>query len=126
MPQPTVRVLGERELKRTLRRAGRDLDEVKDAHRKAAAFVANAAAARAPRRTGALASTVRGNNAARKATVSAGRARVPYAGPIHWGWPARNITAQPFIADAAQDTEPAWVRLYLDDIKDIIGKVRGL
>jgi hypothetical protein len=30
------------------------------------------------------------------AVVRAGRASVPYAGPIHWGWPSRHITAQPF------------------------------
>jgi len=126
MARPVVRVIGEDRLRRSLRRAGHDLDEVKDAHRKAAAYVAGRARSAAPQVTGRLAGTVRGNNAVRRATVKAGGYGVVYAGPIHWGWPRRNITAQPFIADTAQATEPQWLRIYLDDIDSILGKVRGL
>lgn len=126
MTTSVVRVRGAAQLRRTLRRAAGDLDEVKAAHRRAAAYVAGVASARAPRRSGRLAGGVRGNNAARRATVSAGGYGVVYAGPIHWGWPARNIAAQPFISDAAVATEPTWVGMYLDDVNRILSKVKGL
>jgi hypothetical protein len=33
--------------------------------------------------------------------VTAGSRSVPYAGPIHFGWPRHNIKPQPFLYDAA-------------------------
>ena len=58
--------------------------------------------------------------------MSVGRASVPYAGAIHWGWPARNIRAQPFLTNAAASTEPTWVAQYLADIQKIVDQVRGV
>ena len=55
----------------------------------------------------------------------AGRAAVPYAGPIHWGWKARNIRAQPWIAETATSTQPVWMRMYEQGIKREMDKVRG-
>ena len=49
---------------------------------------------------------MRASRLAKGVRVSVGRATVPYAGAIHWGWPARNISAQPFLTDAAKQTEP--------------------
>jgi len=57
--------------------------------------------------------------------VQAGRASVPYAGPIHWGWPARNIEPQPFLTDAAVATEPRWTAQYLEDVEAALAKVKG-
>lgn len=125
MAGPGVRVEGARQLRATMRKAGADLDDLKAAHAAVAAFVATRAAAAAPRLTGALGGNVRGNKAAARATVKAGGARVPYAGPIHWGWAARNIPAQPFIAATAQDTEPTWVALYEQGVATAIDQVRG-
>ncbi|WP_380166590.1 HK97 gp10 family phage protein [Jannaschia sp. R86511] len=111
-PLATYRVEGARELRRTLRTVHDGVEDLKDANAQAAAIVASAAVARAPRRTGRLISSVRGNRAAGRATVTYGGARLPYAGPIHWGHPARNIAAQPFVTDAATDTEPVWLPAY--------------
>lgn len=88
-------------------------------------MVAAAGRARAPKLTGALAGTVRPSGTKTRAVVRAGFARVPYAGPIHWGWPARGIAAQPFLSDAATSTEPAWQNIYLDAINKTIDKVEG-
>lgn len=107
-----VRVEGLPQLRRTFRKLEADTADLKDANAAAAAMVASAASARAPRRTGALASSTRGNRALSRATVSAGGAALPYAGPIHWGWPSRGIAGQPFIVDAAQATEAAWLPVY--------------
>jgi hypothetical protein len=121
----SVTVEGFDRLIRTLRKAGEDISDMKDANALAASMVASAASARAPRRTGALAGNVRGSRKAKGATVRAGGARVPYAGPIHWGWPRRHITAQPFISTAARDTEPRWVAAYLDAVQRALDNVKG-
>jgi hypothetical protein len=50
---------------------------------------------------------------------------VPYAGPIHWGWPARHIKAQPWIYDAAQNSAEQWTGLYLAALEKIIDGIEG-
>jgi hypothetical protein len=119
----TVRAEGLRRLRADLKQLGDDLGDLKDANARAAQLVATAAAARAPRRTGRLAGSVRGNRAAGRATVVAGRASVPYAGPIHYGWPAHGIEPHPFVIDAAQATEAEWLGLYLEDIDQQLDKL---
>lgn len=118
-----LQVQGLREVQRTLRRLEEDTTDLKDAHASAASTVANAAAARAPKRTGRLANSVRGNRAAGKAEVKAGGAAVPYAGPVHWGWPAHHMTGDPFIADAAVDTESQWLPAYEHALADVVDRI---
>lgn len=120
-----IKVEGGARLRRTLRQAGADLGDLAAAHSATARMVAAAGRARAPKVTGRLAGTVRPSGTKTKAVVRAGFARVPYAGPIHWGWPARNITAQPFLSDAATSTEPAWQQIYLDALDRTISRVEG-
>lgn len=50
--------------------------------------------------TGLLRSSVRAGKAKTRATVSAGRAKVPYAGVINYGWPKRGISPVHFLNDA--------------------------
>ena len=123
--QAGVRVQGLRELQRSLRRLQADTADLKTANATAAATVAAAAQLRAPRRTGRLAASVRGNRAAGRAQVRGGGARVPYAGPVHYGWPARGIEPQPFVIDAAQATEHVWLPAYQRALTDAVAKVRG-
>lgn len=125
MAAPVVRIEGLSQLKRQLKTMTGDVSDLKAANSAVAAFVASAAASRAPRRSGALAGSVRGNRAVGRAQVRGGGARVPYAGPIHWGWPSRGIEAQPFISTAAQQTESTWLPIYQADITRAVDKVRG-
>lgn len=118
-----VQVHGLRELRRGMRQLNEDLADLKDANATAAATVASAAAARAPHLTGRLAASVRGNRALSRATVLAGGARVPYAGPVHWGWPAHHIEAHPFVVDAAQATEPVWLPAYQLAVEQAVDRV---
>lgn len=120
-----VQVQGARQLRATLRKAGRDLNDLKEAHAQVSAFVAAAAKGTAPRVSGNLAGSIRGNRAATSAVIKAGGARVPYAGVIHWGWPRRNIRAQPFLTDAASSTEPRWRLIYLQSVNRIVNTIRG-
>jgi hypothetical protein len=124
MAQQPVRVVGAAQLRRALKRAGADLADMKAANEAVARTVAHAAADRAPRRSGRLASSIRGNRAVSTAVVRAGSARVPYAGPIHWGWHRRNIKANPWISKAAQATEPVWVAEYKSAVDQIIHRIQ--
>ncbi len=123
MARAVLHVEGMPAVRRKLRALGDDLVDLKEANARAAAIVATAAAARAPKRTGRLAASIRGNRAVGRAEVKAGGARVPYAGPVHWGWPARGITAQPFAAEAAQQTEHVWLPAYAEDVARVVDKL---
>lgn len=123
MAAAQLRVDGARRLRTTMRRAGIDMAELREVHAAAARLVA--ARADPPRRTGRLAATIRAGATQRQATVRAGYARVPYAPVIHWGWPARGIRAQPFLSEAAQASEPAWVELYARHVEQIINTIEG-
>ena len=126
MATPAIRVEGARQLRAALKRAGIDVADLKAAHKEAAELVKRAADPVAPRRSGALAASTRAAGTQGAAIIRVGTARVRYAGPIHWGWPARNIKAQPWIADAAERTEPEWSQEYLDHLEHIIQAIEGV
>jgi hypothetical protein len=119
-------VEGGRELRRTLKGAGIDLSNLKNVHKQAAALVVTRARTEAPRRSGHLADSIRAGATQRAGIVRAGFARVPYGNPIHWGWPAHHIKGNPFITRAAQETQPAWLRLYLDYVENALDTVKGI
>lgn len=123
---PVVTVEGARQLRASLKRAGSDLTDMAKVHATVSRYVSMRAAAMAPRRSGRLSGSVRGNQAKASAVVRAGGARVPYANPIHWGWPARHIRSQPFLVDAAHVTEPTWTRYYLTEVERIVSTVHGI
>lgn len=110
---------------RTARKAEVDLSELKEANYRAGEIVADAAATRAPRRTGKLAASVRSARQLRRTRITAGRASVPYAAPIHWGWPARGIDANSFISNAARATESVWLPEYRKNVEDALAKIHG-
>lgn len=122
---PALQVEGGRELRASLKAAGADLGDLKAAHRAASTLVSAAAAGRAPRRTGTLAASLRPGATQTSALIRGGGARVPYGGPIHWGWPGHNIAPNPFISEAAQATEPTWVEAYRRDVAHIVDSVKG-
>ena len=71
------------------------------ANKEAAQVVADQAKVEVPRRSGRLARSIGVQASQTSAFVKAGTAaRVPYAGPIHFGWPKRNIRPQPFLYEA--------------------------
>lgn len=106
-----------------MRAAGVDMTELTEANRAAAAVVAPAAGQRAPVRTGALAASMRPTATRAAARVAS---RLPYAGAIHWGWPAHNIAPNPFASEAATDTEPTWTPIYERRIDQILSKIKGV
>ena len=106
MPKPAIEVDGTRELRRIIRRIENQemKDGLKRANKQAAEVIAEPAQKDAPRASGALAKSVRATGGVASGAVKVGsKARVPYAGVIHYGWPARNIQPQPFVTEALQE-----------------------
>ena len=113
------------ELVSTMRAAEVEDDELKEITVAAGLLAAAASRPLIPVRTGRLAGSLRSNKAARRATVAVGRAAVPYAGPIHWGWPGHNIEAQPFGVEGLERAEPGITALYVAGIEKILDRVKG-
>lgn len=110
-----VRIEGLRDLRRDLRAMDRALPKQLNASLRAA-MKPVIGAARAPHLTGRLAASLRPFATARAAGV---RSSLPYAAPIHWGWPRRNIKAQPFISEAAESRMDAIIDEVGDGIEDL-------
>lgn len=81
-------------------------------NRSTAQYVVPIAKGLAPRESGDLAGSVRAGATQRQGYVIAGSSLVVYAAPIHWGWPARDIPAQPFMTEALGEAEPEIVTQY--------------
>lgn len=124
------KVEGARQLRASLRRAGDDLTDLKDANRAAADIVTPAARTRAPRRSSRLEDSVRAGATKTAAVIRAGNNRktasgVPYANPIHWGWFSRGIKPHPFLSLAAQETEQQWRVPYEKALDSALNKIQG-
>jgi len=117
----TIKVTGLAQLTRDLKNLGIDMEDLKTAMAKIADLGAQAAAGHAPKRSGALAGSIRGNRAKNKAVVSAGRGPTSeYAGVINFGSPARGIPAQHFMQRADADISPRVVPMLTADIDRLI------
>lgn len=121
----TVSIDGLNAVVRDLLAMGLEVEDLKGAFSEIARFGAIVASRHAPRRTGRLAGDVRGNRARNKAVVAAGRAGVPYAGPINYGWAARGIQASGFMQKADQELQPYSLRVLEQNINASI-RARGL
>lgn len=117
-----ARVEGLNKFTRALTQVGVEIDDLKDVMGGIAALGARLASGFAPKRSGRLAGTIRGNRAKSKAVVTAGRARVPYAGPINYGWRKRNIAPARFMQRADTEVAPRAVQMLEDGVNDVIAR----
>lgn len=120
-----VRVEGLNRLVRDLQALGLEVDDLKEAFGDISSKGAEMASSFAPKRSGTLAATVRGNKAKNKAVVSAGRARAKYAGAINYGWPKRNIAPSSFMQKADEYMRPFALEMLEDAIAEKI-REKGL
>ena len=97
-------------------------NDMKETHRKAGQIVVDGAARLVPVRTGALLASLRSAPTQRQGKVRVGSAAVPYAGPIHFGWPDRNIRPNPFIYAVLDQRRDEVMRLYEERINQLITK----
>jgi len=118
-----VSVEGARELRKALKTVGDEAKAgLKDVNLEVAEIVARAAVTKVPSRSGALRETVRAAGAQTRASVKAGFKKVPYAGVIHFGWPARGILPRPFLYDALDARRDEVMEAYTDGMADLIKK----
>jgi hypothetical protein len=118
-----VRVEGLAALTRDLQKFGVGIEDLKEVFGAVAAEGAQLASSFAPKVSGRLAGDVRGNRAKSKAVIAVGRASVKYAGPINYGWPARNITGALFMQKADAELSPRAVDMLEQGIDDLIRKL---
>ncbi len=120
----SVEIAGLNRLVRDLQAIGVDVDDLKDAFQAVATEAADVIRSGVPVRSGRLAASIRPNRSKNKAVVAAGRGAVPYAAPINYGWPRRNIAGAFFMqrADAFTDR---WVEMITQGIEEAIER-RGL
>lgn len=114
-------ITGLRAAVRAMENAGVEAKDLKDLMVGASTIVIRAA--KPPVRTGRLRSTLRASKTKTSATVRIGGIRsVQYAPPIHWGWKDRNITPNPFMQRAKEQTEPRVLNYLLNGITKILKK----
>lgn len=147
--RPGVRVVGLRQFNKILRGLGDDaINDIKQAHAASAKIVEDAARPKIPvhgsvsvisgkpywrppaHSSGQMRSTLRSSGTRRGGFVRAGKKLVPYAGPVHFGWPSRPDAAKgwrggpirpnPFLFSALdkrrEQVADAFAR-YIDDIR---------
>ncbi len=115
-----ITIKGVQEVKNTLDKLGKDLESNTELNKELSSTLSQKASALAPRLTGALASSVKGNPSAEKAQILAGSAAVPYAGVQEYGWPEKNIKEQPYLRPAVYENLGYIEEKYNDYIKSII------
>jgi hypothetical protein len=118
-----------REFRRTIKRAGGDMQDFTNLNRDVGSIVAHRAQPSTPVGPGIrghISRTVRSSGTRTAAIVRAGNnTSFRYANPIHWGWHRRNIRPNPWISRAAQATEPQWRSVILTGIDRILHKIKG-
>lgn len=95
------------------------LGELKVVHLAQAEAVADTARPEAPRRSGRLAGSLRAGATATSGNVKAGSKKIPYAAPIHFGYPKRNIEPQPFLYEALDERRDEITDAYLDAVSTL-------
>ena len=135
-----VKVTGAKELRKAIRQVedaaakkGMQAD-LKGAYRQAARVVEVAAKTEAPRRSGRLAGSIKAKGTTTGASIVAGGLKsVPYAGPIHYGWPSRPnrsrgwrggpIAANPFLTRAANDSVDMVAKIIEEELQRVLDRV---
>jgi len=120
MARPTVEIEGLNKLLRALEKLDDEAKQsFKDVGGRVGKLVAEQGREEAPVRSGALRDTIRAANTGRGAKVRAGSKRVPYAGPIHFGWRKRNIEPNNFLYRAVDKKVDVALDMYLEEVHKI-------
>jgi hypothetical protein len=125
--QGGVKVEGLASVRRQLKNLSDDVDyraqEFLPVNKAIASAIAGDAKKFVPVLSGALAASIREAASKTSARVKAGGGKeVAYAGPIHFGWPARRIKPQPFFYDAIDGRRDEIKDRYEKLVDDLIKK----
>jgi len=117
-----VRVEGLTTLRATLKIAARKVEDMSGPARETAGLLSSRGRADAPRRTGRLSASVRGEGLGNEAVVSSA---LPYANRTHWGYARYGQRPQPWLSEGAHRTESQWIDNYERRIDDALRGVKG-
>jgi HK97 gp10 family phage protein len=128
-----VKVQGLKSVTRALKAIGAPNEEIKKAGKEAGEIVSSEARGLTPVKTGKLRDSIRVSAKANGAvSVQAGnnrrgKAGVPYANPIHWGWfydkenfIRKNIMPNPFFSKALGYSREKVLKTYFDNMEKLI------
>ena len=126
-PRDAIKVEGLSKVQRDLRKLSTDaLDlnktEFLETNKQVAEIVINETKKYVPVLTGALAAAIRNASTKKSAKVRAGNVAVPYAGPIHFGWPARTIKPNTFLYEAIDARKSEVANRYSELVSDLVTK----
>jgi hypothetical protein len=126
-PAETIKIEGLSKVQRDLRKLSTDaLDlnktEFLETNKRVAEIVIGESKKYVPVLTGALAANIRNVSTKKAAKVRAGSVAVPYAGPIHFGWPSRAIKPNPFFYDAIDSRRNEVAQRYASLVDSLITK----
>lgn len=123
-----LRIKGGRELRRTMKQAGADLKDLSALNKAAAQVVAPKAKAGSPvgpADNGHISNTVRVGATQRAGIIRVGNARLPYAGKVHYGTPDGAVSPNPWVTNAAHESEPQWTEVYWAGLMKILDNIKG-
>jgi hypothetical protein len=116
MAELTIRVVGGDRIAYGLRNTSDNLEDIKA--ERAAVIMLRAAKLRAPVKSGEL-------RASGMTFPNGIMFTAPYAPPIHWGWPKRNIKPNRFALEGVEESRPEWIAVYQDTIQTDLDKIEG-
>lgn len=116
-----ARVIGADRVAEGFDALARDVGDMTETHRRAAALLLPGTARRSPRRSGALAASWRAEASKIAGAVVSGQ---DYAGPVEYGVPARGMRGARMVADTIEAEADAVLDTYRESIADR-GKRRG-
>jgi phage gpG-like protein len=122
MTADRLEIIGADRLAASLHSAAKDLTNMGDANAKAGGIVVQDARSRAPRRSGRLAGSIQATPAPDGVDIEA---TVVYAGVIEYGYPSRNIRAQPYLTPAVEATQSHFLTVYQDATQRVLDNVKG-
>lgn len=122
-PAIGVRVEGLTKVVRGLQQMGVEVEDLKDAWGRIAEEVKPDYQRVTPYRTGRLRGDYRTSKAKGKANLYVGRASVPYAGPINYGWAKRNIAPANFVQRGDVTAAPKASRSLEEEISRLVARL---
>ena len=126
-PADAVKIEGLSKIQRDLRKLSTDAldlnkEEFLETNKRVAEIIIGESKKYVPVLSGNLAANIRNASTKKAAKVRAGSVAVPYAGPIHFGWPSRAIKPNPFFYDAIDGRRDEIKDRYEKLVDDLIKK----
>lgn len=112
-----IDVQGEEQVLRVLRRLSDATKNLEPAHQAAGQLLLDRADTKVPRQSGRLAASGRVDVASEETALVYDEV---YAGVIHNGWPARNISPQPWLAETVDESPAAVAGVFVNYLEDAI------